>query len=84
MKYTVTYSAFADRQLTDIWIEAPDRKAVSDASSDIDRVLGQRASQIGTPNLDGWRGLVAPPLAITFKVSEEDRLVTVLSVRYRP
>lgn len=84
MKYTVTYSVFAERQLTEIWMSAPDPQAVTDASRDIDRTLGSDADQIGMPNADGWRGLVASPLAITFKVSEDDRMVTVLSVRYRP
>jgi len=70
MKYTVTYSEFAERQLADIWMDASDRQAVSDASNDVDRSLGQKADQIGKPNEDGWRGLVVPPLAVTFKVSE--------------
>jgi hypothetical protein len=84
MKYTVTYTPLAEFQLTDIWLRATHRQDVTDASRDIDRALAQNAEQTGEPDENGWRILAVPPLVVTFKVSEPDRTVTMLSVRYRP
>ena len=84
MKYTVTYTPFAERQLTDVWLRAANPQDVTDASSRLDKILRHNAEQVGKPNEKGWRTIAAPPLVMTFEVSEPDLLVTVLSVRYRP
>jgi hypothetical protein len=83
MKYTVTWSLFAETQLADIWVRAFDKQAVTNASDEIDRQLKIDADRVGVPDLQGWRIIVVPPLAATFDVSVPDRLVTVLSIRYR-
>jgi len=83
MKYPVFWKLFAETQLADIWIRASDKQAVTNASDEIDRRLRRDPNQIGTANPLGWRIIAQPPLA-TFEVSDDDRLVTVLSIRYRP
>jgi hypothetical protein len=84
MKFTVVTSPVADHQLAKIWLDAIDRQAVTDAFDRIERLLKHNASQQGKEHPSGWRGLILPPLAVTFRVSEEDRLVRIMSVYYRP
>jgi len=84
MKYTVVYTPLADLQLADIWMHCSDRQAVTEASHEIDRHLSRDADQIGKPDANGWRVLIEAPLVVSFRVSPDDRLVSVLSVRYRP
>jgi hypothetical protein len=84
MKYTVVYTALEDLQLAPIWLDSPDRQEVADASQQIDRRLSRDADQIGHPDTNGWRVLIEPPLVVSFRVSPDDRMATVLSVRYRP
>lgn len=84
MKYTVAYSPLAEYQLADIWVREDDKDGITAASAIIDKRLRHDPDLIGEADERGWRLLVEPPLAITFEVSVEDRLATVLSVRYRP
>ena len=83
MKYTVVTSPLADRMLADIWLESPDRQAVADAFDHIESVLKHDAHLQGRAHPNGWRALIRKPLAITFKVNEDDRLATIMSVFYR-
>jgi hypothetical protein len=84
MKYTVVNAPVADHQLADIWLKAPDRQNVADAFNRIESLLKHDAHLKGREHPDGWRGLIEPPLAVTFRVSDDDRLVTIMSVFYRP
>jgi hypothetical protein len=84
MKYTVAYGPLAEEQLARIWLDANDRSAVTEASHALERLLRHDPDRLGEPDERGWRILVEPPLTITFEVSVDDRLATVLSVRYRP
>jgi hypothetical protein len=84
MKYTVVTVPVADHQLADIWLRVPNRQQVADAFNRIELLLKHDAHLLGREHPDGWRAFVVPPLAITFRVSEDDRLVTIMSVFYRP
>lgn len=84
MKYTVVFSPFADYQLADIWLRAKNRQQIANASNEIETMLRRGADQLGLPRRNGRRVIVKPPLVFTFEVSMEDRLVTVLSIRYLP
>jgi hypothetical protein len=84
MKYTVVNAPVADEQLADIWIEAKDRQGVADAFNRIESSLRHDAQLQGREHPNGWRVLIVPPLAVTFRVSEDDRLVRIMSVAYRP
>jgi hypothetical protein len=83
MKYTVTWKPSAEEKLAAIWMTASDREAVVAASGSIDHLLGHRADSVGESRSGSVRILLVPPLAITFEVREDDRMVAVLSVRYR-
>jgi hypothetical protein len=84
MKFTVVNAPVADLQLADIWLKAADRQGVADAFNRIEASLKFDAHLKGRQHASGWRVVVLPPLAITFPVSEADRLVRILSVSYRP
>jgi hypothetical protein len=84
MKYTVVYTPFADYQLADIWLRAKNRQQVTDSANKIESMLRHDADQLGLPRRHGHRVIVKPPLVFTFEVSVDDRLVTVLSIRYLP
>lgn len=79
MIYTVIWVPSATSALADIWMNAPDRLAVTSASNEIDRQLGVDAHKKGQAFHDG-RLLVIRPLAVTFKVDPADRKVFVLQV----
>jgi plasmid stabilization system protein ParE len=84
MKYTVTYTPFAEYQLADIWVRVTDREQVSQASSRIEAMLRHDPEQLGQVRSDGRRALIESPLGYTFEVSPDDRLVKVVSIRYLP
>jgi hypothetical protein len=80
MKYTVVWVPSALNDLADIWNKAADRKAVTDAANRIDRTLKYDAERQGH-EFNGERALFELPLAVTFTVSPDDRMVHVLQVR---
>jgi len=84
MKYTVVNAPIADEQLADIWLKATDRQGVSDAFNRIESSLKNDAHLQGRQHPSGWRVMMMPPLVVAFRVSEDDRLVRILSVVRRP
>jgi hypothetical protein len=80
MIFTVAYAPTAEVELTEAWIHAADRKVVENASNLVDRLLRVDAHLRGQPFF-GDRIFVLSPLAVTFSVSVDDRLVTVLQVQ---
>jgi hypothetical protein len=84
MKYTVVYTSLADDLLAEIWLHAPNRQQVADASDLIQSSLKQDAHLQGQEHPNGWKVIAVPPLVATFRVSPDDRKVTVLAMFYRP
>jgi hypothetical protein len=84
MKYTVTFTAFAEYQLADIWLRARNRQAVTQAADYLDTLLRTDADQVGRLRSDGRRAVVKHPIGYTFEVSVADCRVTVVSIRYFP
>ncbi len=80
MKYTVVCSQVADHQLAEAWLKATDRQGVADAFNRIELSLKNDAQVKGQLHPSGWRVITALPLAASFHVSEDDRLVRILSV----
>lgn len=80
MRYTVTWDHGAEEELAQIWMDALDRQAVTDAAYRIDRRLRSGSADLGWP-YEGNRVLFDEPLAVTFVVSPDDCLVKVLQVR---
>jgi hypothetical protein len=84
MKYTVTWLKGAQDHLAAIWVDAPDKQAVTDAANTIDAELAVNPERKGTAVAEGLRGLYIPPIHVLFTVKEQDRLVEVVSVRADP
>jgi plasmid stabilization system protein ParE len=81
VKYTVTFTPFAERRLGHIYDAASDKRAVQEAADLIERWLKDRPLHGDLDTQSGLREFEAGPLKMLFRVSEEDRLVTVLGVR---
>jgi hypothetical protein len=84
MKYTVVNAPVADHQLANIWLTATDRQQVADSFNRIELSLKHDAHLQGRDHPSGWRVISVAPLVVSFCFSEDDRLVKILSVDYRP
>ena len=80
MRFTVLWTPDAEKDLADIWIEAPDRRAISTAANAIDASLAERPESFGESRDQNVRVAFMWPLGIEFEVLSEDRIVYVLSV----
>jgi mRNA-degrading endonuclease RelE of RelBE toxin-antitoxin system len=81
MRYQVVWDQLALDQLTDFWISATDRKAVSDAAGAVDKLLVEHADAAGTPVHEGLYTLAVSPLRVIFWVHDMRRMVVVNSVK---
>jgi hypothetical protein len=77
MRWTVTTPPEAENELTNIWLNASDRRAVTRASATIDRGLARDPLSQGTDEGD-HRSWTVAPLTVTYKVSPDDCLVQIL------
>lgn len=84
MKYTVTWRPSAARRLSEIWLDSPDRTAVAEASDSIDSLLSLCPHEQGEERDPTTRILIVTPLAVVYEISDDDRRVTVLSIRQTP
>jgi hypothetical protein len=80
MIFTVVWAESPTDQLTELWLNAPDRNAIAAASHQIDITLREDPDTVGRATLDNVREYLCPPLGVEFEVIESDRLVRVLSV----
>jgi hypothetical protein len=80
-RYTVVWSPQAEGRLAQLWTDAANRQAVSDAANAIDAQLAVDPLTKGNPLKEGLRTLDIPPLRVLFEVHELDRLVRVVLVR---
>jgi hypothetical protein len=80
MKFHVNWLPDAEQELADIWLQAPDRPAVTQASHLIDRRLQKHPDLEGESRPDGQRILIVPPLAAVFQVFADDMRVDVIHV----
>jgi hypothetical protein len=67
-----------------VWIQSPDRQAVTTAQARIDQLLAADPFGHGTPVSEGLYVIEERPLRAQFQVPEDDRVVTVVSVREAP
>lgn len=85
MKYTVHWKPSLKQRLAEIWLNAPNRRAVAEAANHIDRVLRLDPLRQGESRQgERTRLWVIPPLAVVFEVHPSDLTVDVLSVRHVP
>jgi hypothetical protein len=81
-RFTVTATPKAESDLARLWLASTDRRAVSDAANKIDRDLRDDAPQKGFDAGRGFRQLIISPLVAEFTVAEDDRVVTIWSIRH--
>lgn len=74
MTYTVSWTPRAQNDLATLWMNAPDRAAVTTASNTIDAVLRRDPYADSESRTGPTRIMIVPPLAVAFDVSEQDRL----------
>jgi hypothetical protein len=79
MRYTVVRNQDAQDELGQLWIDAGNKKEIAQAADRIDWELLISPVEKGEPFGDKFH-LIEEPLEIIYKVSEDDRLVTVLQV----
>ena len=70
----------AEAKLASVWLDAPDRNAVTSAAATIDRLLSRDPDSRGEIRFDTVRTVSVPPLGVDFEVIELDRIVYVLIV----
>ena len=80
MTYRVSWVPAAERELAELWLDAPHRPEVSDAANEIDARLRVTPADEGESRAHGRRILLVPPLGVTFEVFPDDRFVRVLDV----
>jgi hypothetical protein len=81
MNYSVEWSADALTALATVWMQAPDRAAVTAAQDRIDRLLAADPLAHGTPVSEGLYAITAHPLRALFEVASASRRVKVVGVR---
>ena len=81
-RYTVTYARHALQALARLWLNAFDRRAITQAGHEVDQMLREDASQKGWPVGSRYRQLLVGPLAVEFTVQEDDRIVTIWAIRH--
>jgi hypothetical protein len=70
------------QQLAQVWLDAPDRNAVTAAANEVDRLLAIDPAGQGESRAAGLRVLIVEPLMVGYMVNDDDRRVIVFSVRY--
>jgi len=83
MRLLLSWVPSAEDELMLIWIGAPDRNAVSRATNEIDRLLRDKALEVGEET-GANRRLQVAPLEVIYTVSLDDCRVRVLEVAYVP
>jgi hypothetical protein len=80
MKFTVTWRPTAKNELAKIWMNAKNRNQVRLAADKIDSLLKWNPSTIGESRRESVRILLVPPLAVEYRVQDDDRIVNVVAV----
>jgi hypothetical protein len=76
VRFTVVWSKAAQDRLAEIWMAAADRRAISLAADQIDRLLAVSPLSFGA-DFGGDRILTIDPLSVIYTASAPDCLVTV-------
>jgi hypothetical protein len=80
MSYTVVWVPAAEQELAQLWMDAAQRREVTQAAREIDYRLRFAPVEQGESRAHGRRILLVLPLGVTFEILPEDRLVRVLDV----
>jgi hypothetical protein len=82
--YTVEWTSTAEDQLADIWLNAADPPAVTNAQAMIDDRLARNPLQHGEEVQEGLRKIRLPPLTAFDEVQKARSAVEVSAVAYKP
>jgi hypothetical protein len=82
--FTVEWDPEAENQLAALWVIANDRKAVTQAQAEADRLLAQDPVACGTERSEGLYHLRVPPLDVFYSVDPARRIVQVEGVAFSP
>jgi mRNA-degrading endonuclease RelE of RelBE toxin-antitoxin system len=80
MKFTVLWSPYSESKLARLWIQAADRRLISEAADKLDEQLGRNAESVGESRSGDRRIVHESPLGIIFSVNDQDCIVLVLDV----
>jgi hypothetical protein len=80
MSYAVHWLEKAERALTKVWSDAPDRRRIAAAADQIDSALARDPLSLGESRSDATRIAIVAPLAVLFDVDANRRIVTVWSL----
>jgi hypothetical protein len=80
MSHTVVWVPAAEQELAQLWMDAAQRREVTQAAREIDSRLRFVPGEQGESRAHGRRILLVPPLGVTFEIFPQDRLVRVLDV----
>jgi mRNA-degrading endonuclease RelE of RelBE toxin-antitoxin system len=80
MKYTVDWLPAAEQELTELWLSAADRDAITRASHRMDQRLRADPQNEGESRADGRRILFDAPLGIIYRVLANEHRVVVSHV----
>ena len=81
MKYTVRWVKHAENELARIWMDAADRKLISDAAYALETELTRSPEKVGESRGGVQRIAFSGPLIVTFEVRADDAVVLILNVR---
>ena len=82
-RFTVTWTVSAKARLAKLWLGNPAiRQEIADAADEIDRLLAIDPANLGEPSSPLSRQFVEPPLKVLFAVSDQDRTVRVIYVKF--
>ena len=79
-RWTVVWEESAEMTLGNIWLGAGKSPKVTEASYQIDKALRDDACKHGNPLAEGLWVIERPPLRAVFTLSDEDRLIRILSL----
>lgn len=84
MRFTVDWTRTAEEQLASTWIGAGQRQAITRVIDRIEKLLRNDPRGKSIPLPGRFYKLNAPPLQFLFEINDDDRWVTVVSVRRIP
>ena len=79
-RWTVVWEESAEVMLGNIWLGTGQSQQVTEASHKIDEALKEDPHRHGKPLAEGLLVIERPPLRAVFTISDDDRMVRVLSL----
>jgi hypothetical protein len=80
MTFSVLWLPVAEQQLAEVWVNASDKTAVTEAAREIDRVLRLNPDRVGESRPDGRRILLEAPLGVVYRIDYANAVVRVVGM----